>query len=84
MSNRDHYQTDLFLAFLFRAVFAVGLLGFIALQVAGCSADKDRSRAIDLGVKGSYTPGEAAGTRNQIPQGGIDEKSGNTPTKPAD
>jgi len=50
----------------------------------GCSADRDRPRFLDLAVKGSYSPGEAIGTRNQTPQGGTDEKSGSTPTKPVD
>jgi len=83
---RDGYHLDLMLSFLARAVLYAGIIGFGAFALGGCSADKDRSRQIDLGVKGAYTlpPGDAAGTRNQVPQGGIDEKSGSTPTKSVD
>jgi len=82
MNNWDGYYADLRIAFLCRAVISLGMLSILASMLGGCSADKDRSRAIDLGVKGSYTPGEMSSTRNQPPQGGIDEKSGSTPTKP--
>jgi hypothetical protein len=51
--------------------------------MSGCGNTSDpRSQAIDLSVKGLYTPGPSeASTRNQIPQGGLDEKSDSTPTK---
>lgn len=82
MNNWDGYYADIRIAFLCRAVIALSIFSILAIVLGGCSADKDRSRAIDLGVKGSYTPGEMSSTRNQPPQGGIDEKSGPTPTKP--
>lgn len=80
--NWDAYRSDLRIAFLCRAVIALGMLSILASMLGACSADQDRSRALDLAVKGSYTPGEGNLTRNQPPQGGIDEKSGSTPTKP--
>lgn len=84
MTIREYHGRMLFLAFLVRFVLTFGILGLGAFYLGGCTADKDRSRAIDLGVKGSYTPGDAAGTRSQLPHGGIDEKSGSTPAKSVD
>lgn len=84
MNVRDGYHTDLFIAFSVRAAIAVSFIAILAMALSGCSADNERSRAIDLAVKGQYVPGDVAKTRNQPPQGGIDEKSGPTPTKPVD
>lgn len=83
MNVRDGYNSDLLLAFTIRAAIFASLLAILGYWLAGCSADSERSRAIDLAVKGQYVPGELAKTRNQPPQGGIDEKSGQTPTEPA-
>jgi len=83
MNVRDGYYTDLALAFWIRAAIATSFIAILAMLLAGCSADSERSRAIDLAVKGQYVPGDVAKTRNQPPQGGIDEKSGQTPTEPA-
>jgi hypothetical protein len=60
-----------------------GFLIVIMIMMSGCGNTSDpRSQAIDLSVKGLYTPGPSeASTRNQIPQGGLDEKSDSTPTK---
>jgi len=84
MSNHGSYHMDIAIAALSRTVITVGLLAFMAWGFAGCTAEKDRSRAVDLSVKGAYSvpPGAADQTRNQLPHGGIDEKSDPTPTKP--
>ncbi|DAD50550.1 TPA_asm: hypothetical protein [ssRNA phage Gerhypos.3_16] len=84
MSIRDDYEKDWKQATLYRLWYYILVLGLLTIYLAGCSADTDRSRDIDLAVKGSYTPGKATGTRNQVPQGGIDEKSGVTPAKSVD
>lgn len=52
------------------------------IALSGCSTTGDTPRSIDLAVKGSYTPGSGASTRNQTPQGGTDEKSDSTPAEP--
>jgi hypothetical protein len=83
MNVRDGYYTDLYLAFMIRFAIFACFLAILAMMLAGCSADSERSRAIDLAVKGQYVPGDLAKTRNQPPQGGIDEKSGQTPTEPS-
>jgi hypothetical protein len=83
MSIRDGYYTDLALANLLRLGILLMILGLGALIMTGCSGAGDKPQAVGLAVKGSYTPGTADVTRNQVPQGGIDEKSGPTPTTPA-
>lgn len=82
MNVRDGYYTDLYVAFGIRAAIAISFMSILLMLLSGCSADSERSRAIDLAVKGQYVPGDVAKTRNQQPQGGIDEKSGQTPTEP--
>jgi hypothetical protein len=82
MNVRDGYNSDLVLAFMIRFAIFMSLCAILAYLLMGCSADSERSRAIDLAVKGQYVPGDVAKTRNQPPQGGIDEKSGQTPTEP--
>lgn len=84
MSNRTDSLIDRTCAFLITTGLLLGSVGLLAFALGGCSADKDRPRSVDLGVKGSYIPGSAIGTRNQPPQGGIDEKSGSTPAGPLD
>jgi hypothetical protein len=84
MEDREYKDTELFLDTLLRAGIVFLSAFLVMVLLGGCSADKDRSRAIDLAVKGSYIPGSTAGTRNQIPQGGTDEKSGSTPTSSTD
>lgn len=79
----DGYFLDLTIAWVLRVMIASSILS-ISLMSSGCSTDSaPRSQAIDLAVKGSYTPGPLdASTRNQTPQGGTDEKSDSTPAKP--
>lgn len=81
MSNRDYMRQAEMMDTFCKWTIVLSSLLLVAMVVAGCSADKDRPRAIDLAVKGGYTPGEAIGTRNQLPQGGADEKSGSTPSE---
>lgn len=78
------YYTDLGLAWVLRCGIAVSSIS-LWLMLSGCSTDnKDpRSQSVDLSVRGSYIPGPGASTRNQIPQGGTDEKSDSTPIQPA-
>lgn len=83
MNVRDGYYIDLYTAFGIRCIILGGFVLILGTVLLGCSADNERSRAIDLAVKGQYVPGDVAKTRNQPPQGGIDEKSGQTPTEPA-
>jgi hypothetical protein len=64
-------------------LMVVLLLCTLMIAVSGCSTTSDRARSLDLAVKGSYSPGPDASTRNQIPQGGTDEKSDSTPREPA-
>lgn len=82
MNTRDSYYADLILAIWIRGTIYFSFMAILAMMLSGCSADSERSRAIDLAVKGQYVPGDVAKTRNQPPQGGIDEKSGQTPTEP--
>jgi len=82
MNTRDSYHADLILAIWIRSIIYLGVTAILVVMLVGCSADSERSRAIDLAVKGQYVPGDVAKTRNQPPQGGIDEKSGQTPTEP--
>jgi len=84
MSDRDVERAESLKVTLFHLGCLLALLGFVLFNVTGCSTDQDRSRNFDLAVKGSYNPGNATVARNQLPQGGIDEKSGVTPTKPVD
>lgn len=84
MTDRENQILEEFLGTLSRLTIMLIGTFLVLVLVTGCSADSERSRAIDLAVKGSYTPGETIGTRNQIPQGGTDEKSGSTPTMPSD
>jgi type IV secretory pathway TrbL component len=81
MSVRDTYHLDLWLAFLFRLILFVGMVGLGAYYISSRDDGRSKSITVDLGVKGVFTPGADTGTRNQIPHGGIDEKSGTTPTK---
>ncbi|DAD52037.1 TPA_asm: hypothetical protein [ssRNA phage Esthiorhiza.3_12] len=60
--------------------WALLLVGSLIL-LAGCSTTSDRARSLDLAVKGSYSPGDAASVRNQTPQGGTDEKSDSAPAE---
>lgn len=53
------------------------------IALGGCSTTDGNTRSLDLSVKGSYNPGSGAMTRNQIPQGGTDEKSDSTPLESA-
>lgn len=75
---------DLTIAWVVRVMIATSLLSFVLIQ-GGCSqSGPPISHAIDIAVKGSYIPGSSdASTRNQIPQGGTDEKSDSTPAKPS-
>ncbi len=61
--------------------FVFVLIATISIAVVGCSTGDGTSRSIDLTVKGTYFPGLDASTRNQIPQGGTDEKSDSTPAQ---
>lgn len=82
MGNRSGYYTDLYIAFLLRLMLFLGMGAIMALILGGCADSVIRSHAVDLAVKGTYVPGNAVETRNQIPQGGTDEKSGSTPATP--
>lgn len=81
MKTHNYQAQALIVDFILRfALLASGIV-IIGYIIAGCSSESDRTRSLDLAVKGSYTPGSLALTRNQPPQGGIDEKSGVTPTQ---
>lgn len=73
------YYHDLATAWCIRVLF-YGAIAALFAALAACSGTTDRTRSLDLGVKGQYVPGPEAPTRNQIPQGGTDEKSDSTPT----
>jgi hypothetical protein len=82
-SYSDYRQTERRVDFVLKILVWLGLIVIVAMALAGCGTGDDKSRQLNLAVKGSYTPGEAAGTRIPIPQGGSDEKSRSTPTEPA-
>lgn len=75
-------MTKLLLDWALPAIVVVGCCTLM-IAVSGCSTTSDRARSLDLAVKGYYTPGPEASTRNQTPQGGTDEKSDSTPVEPA-
>lgn len=84
MSTYKTYQMiDRCIDNLCQCLIFSGLIAIAAMALIGCSTDSDRSRSVDLAVKGSYSPGDATGNRIPIPQGGSDEKSRSTPTEPA-
>lgn len=84
MSTRAIEEYEARKVALYHSAYLLSVAAFVLFLATGCSADKDRSRSLDLAVKGSYIPGETGGTRNQLPHGGIDEKSDPTPTKPVE
>lgn len=61
--------------------FVISMCVGAMLLLAACSTTGDSKRSLDLAVTGSYTQGSQAGTRNQNPQGGTDEKSDSTPAE---
>lgn len=75
------YGRELAIAWVIRCFLMSALLAMVA-SLAACGTN-DKPRSLDLAVKGLYTPGLDASTRNQIPQGGTDEKSDSTPKEPA-
>lgn len=82
MTTRDAYMADLVLSGVLRLGLYGGILAILAIVLSGCSI----SEPLDLlsgrpKVPQSLTGGDAAGTRNQQPHGGCDEKSGTTPTE---
>jgi len=76
------YYHDLAIAWFIRGFLLASIFALFAVM-AGCSGTSDRTRSLDLGVKGLYVPGPEAPTRNQNPQGGTDEKSDSTPGQPS-
>jgi hypothetical protein len=84
MSTYKTYQKiDRWIDGLCQSLIFSGIMALAAMVLIGCSTDSDRSRSVDLAVKGSYSPGDTAGTRIPIPQGGSDEKSRSAPTESA-
>lgn len=71
--------------YLFRYSVAVLVISSIGFAVAGCGFTRNNTT-----VSGGANPtaitqrGSDLGTWNRTPQGGTDEKSNNTPPKPAD
>jgi hypothetical protein len=80
MSDYDYSKTGRNIDTTLSVVLVLGMMAIIAMALAACASDKDRTRSIDLAVKGSYIPGKTSSTGNQIPQGGTDEKSSSAPT----
>lgn len=86
---RASYALDLYLAFLFRAFLLLGSVALAAILLGGCSVGSDTAAPRPSGsIVGRELPPiggddrERAGTWNQIPHGGADEKSGNSPCGP--
>lgn len=82
MTTRDAYMADIMVGVVVRIGMYCGILAILAIVLSGCSI----SEPLDLlsgrpKVPQSLTGGDAAGTRNQQPHGGCDEKSGTTPTE---
>lgn len=83
MKLHDGYYQDLFLAFLFRFWLTLGGLCVIALVAIGCSRSETGSPSLDgSAVRVPLELGEGARTRNQLPQGGCDEKSDSSLRRP--
>jgi hypothetical protein len=84
MKLSDGYYADLVLATLFRVGFTLGILCIIAVVSSGCSRTTPTEPvSLDAGaVRRQLDDGEAAQTRNRLPQGGCDEKSDSSLTGP--
>lgn len=71
------FETSWLIRLILYSAFAA-----VMVALAGCQS----GGSIDLSLKGKAEPrlssaGSTPETRNQTPQGGIDEKSGDTPTE---
>jgi hypothetical protein len=84
MKPTDGYYSDLLLASLLRLGLFLGILSIIAVVSSGCSRDENRdvSPFGKLAARDPLDLGEAAQTRNRLPQGGCDEKSDSSLTGP--
>jgi len=77
------YRTDLFAAFIIRAVLFAAIIALLAVFAAGCS--RSANDPISLGAENRLKfPADdlEPGTRNSLPQGGNYEKSDCAPRKP--
>lgn len=82
----ESYQTELVIAFLLRALLSLGLMLLAAFTFAGCTTKQHATVTGGAAPSTITQTGPATGTWNRIPpiDGGSDEKSNSSPTKPPD
>jgi len=90
MSTRGCYDSDCFVVSVIRVILLISAMVIISICLGGCS-NRDGTvpggavlppRDLTVGNREISPDGSQARTRNQLPQGGYDEKSDCAPSKP--
>lgn len=75
---------EVILSFVLRSGLCLGLVLLAAFGLGGCTTKNNATVSGGAGPAAISQTGPGTGTWNRTPQGGSDEKSNSTPTKPTD